>query len=72
MQPSELRDALRRLGLSQVQLARDLRVSDRAVRYWLAGTYRVPAPAIRVIRRSLERGYYDTPVPSPRLEARLG
>ena len=61
MSPIELRDGLRTLGLSQVQLARDLGVTDRTVRYWTAGTHRVPAPVVRVVRQSLERGYYLPP-----------
>lgn len=61
MEPRELAEALRALGVSHTQFGRDLGVSDRTVRYWLAGTYRIPAAAIRLARESLRRGYYRPP-----------
>jgi len=36
MTPQEFRRALARLGLSQVQVAKQLGVAPRTVRYWLA------------------------------------
>ncbi|MGD0485108.1 MAG: adhesin [Gemmatimonadales bacterium] len=65
MSPLELRDGLQVLGLSQVQLARDLHVTDRAVRYWVAGKHRVPAHVVRIVKQGLERGYYLPPAESP-------
>ena len=40
--PQQLRRALRRLGLNQVQAAKRLNVTDRTVRRWVAGKSRVP------------------------------
>lgn len=42
MKPAELRDTLERLGMGQTQLANELGVSARAVRYWLNGRNPVP------------------------------
>ena len=61
MRPTELRDALAVLGLSQCQLARDLQMSDRIVRYWLAGTFAIPAKVVALVQASLKRGYYLAP-----------
>lgn len=50
MTPRQLRAALKRLGLNQVALARAVGVTPRAVRFWLAGTYPVPEPVVRLVR----------------------
>ena len=42
MTARQLRGALRDLGLSQMGLARLLRVDPRTVRHWVAGSYPVP------------------------------
>lgn len=44
MEADELREALDELGISQREAARRLRVSDRAVRYWVAGEREIPGP----------------------------
>lgn len=44
MQGDELREALETLGISQREAARRLQVSDRAVRYWVAGEREIPGP----------------------------
>lgn len=44
MDAKELRAALDTLGISQREAARRLRVSDRAVRYWIAGEREIPGP----------------------------
>ena len=72
MTSAELRSALEDLGVSQLRLARDLGITGRTVRYWVRGTFRVPAPAVTLLRRSVERGYYEAPVTSQGVEAGLG
>ena len=42
MTPAQLRHSLKRLGLSQMELARRLKVDPRTVRHWVAGSYPVP------------------------------
>jgi DNA-binding transcriptional regulator YiaG len=42
MSPAQLRAALRRLKLSQVGLAKRLKVDPRTVRRWIAGDRRIP------------------------------
>lgn len=42
MTPTQLRRCLKRLGLSQMELARRLKVDPRTVRHWVAGSYPVP------------------------------
>lgn len=44
MEADELREALDELGISQREAARRLRVTDRAVRYWVAGEREIPGP----------------------------
>ena len=44
MDGDELQAALDRIGISQREAARRLRVSDRAVRYWIAGDREIPGP----------------------------
>lgn len=44
MDADELREALDELGISQREAARRLRVTDRAVRYWVAGEREIPGP----------------------------
>jgi len=44
MEADELREALDELGISQLEAARRLRVSGRAVRYWVAGEREIPGP----------------------------
>lgn len=44
MDADELRDVLDELGITQREAARRLRVSDRAVRYWVAGEREIPGP----------------------------
>lgn len=52
----EFRDALEELGLSQVEAARRLRVTDRTVRYWVAGEREIPGPVEVLIEDWLRRG----------------
>ncbi len=42
MTSTQLRTALRRLGLSQMALSRLLKVDGRTVRHWVGGSYPVP------------------------------
>lgn len=44
MDGDELQQALETLDLSQREAAERLRVSERAVRYWIAGEREVPGP----------------------------
>jgi len=50
MTPKQLRAALKRLGFSQLEAARRLGVNPRTVRFWVAGTYRIPEPVVILIR----------------------
>lgn len=48
--PQEFRRVLRRLHLSQVEAARQLRVNERTVRRWVAGDSRIPESVSLVLR----------------------
>ena len=50
MTPDEYREALARLGLSQVAAARLLGVDERTSRRWAGGERDVPAPAVRFLQ----------------------
>jgi DNA-binding transcriptional regulator YiaG len=50
MTPDEYRDAIERLGLSQVAAARLLGVDERTSRRWAKGDRDVPPPAVRFLR----------------------
>jgi DNA-binding transcriptional regulator YiaG len=50
MTPKQLRTVLRRLGFSQLEAARRLGVHARTVRFWVAGTYRIPEPVVILLR----------------------
>ena len=53
MTPTELRDTLRRLGLSQIEAARLLGVDPSAVRRWLTdkdSRRSIPGPAVAFLR----------------------
>ncbi len=50
MTPKQFRAALKRLGLTQVGAARRLGVNPRTVRFWVAGTYRIPEPVVILLR----------------------
>jgi DNA-binding transcriptional regulator YiaG len=49
MSSNQLRIALERLKLNQVQLGRALGVDPRSVRYWLAGDRTIPEPVAQLI-----------------------
>lgn len=55
MEAEEFQDALDRLGISQVEAARRLRVSDRAVRFWVAGDRKIPGPVEVLVECWLEK-----------------
>jgi len=42
MTPTQLRRSLRRLRLSQMELARRLKVDGRTLRHWIAGDSPIP------------------------------
>ena len=50
MTPSELRDLIARLGLTQPEVARLLGTTDRSVRMWLTGARNITPLAARVLR----------------------
>ena len=50
MTSTQLRAALKRLRLTQVGAARQLGVSPRTMRFWIAGTYRIPEPVAILVR----------------------
>lgn len=65
MTHTEMRAILEGVGLSQAALARELGVSYRTVKRWAAGTSRIPAPAVRLLRVACNRGYWPKPRQTP-------
>jgi len=61
MSPKQFRDALKGLDLNQVEIARELGVTGRTVRYWIAGTYPIPEAVSLLIR-----AWLATPSTRPR------
>jgi len=55
MTATQLRAALKRLGLSQVAAAARLGVAPRTMRYWVAGERRIPEP-VAILLRTWIRG----------------
>ena len=53
MTPAELENARAALGLTQGEIGKALGVTDRAVRYWLAGVKPIPRMAEALIRLAL-------------------
>ncbi len=49
LSPDEFRDALKRLGFSQVGFARFIEYDDRQVRHWIAGNWPVPRVVCELI-----------------------
>ena len=49
MTTRQLRAALKRLGITQVEAARRLRVNPSTLRRWLAGSRRIPGPVAVVM-----------------------
>lgn len=56
MTADEYRDAIERLGLSQVAAARLLGVDDRTSRRWAIGERDIPPPAERFLRYLIATG----------------
>jgi DNA-binding transcriptional regulator YiaG len=56
MTPDEYREAIERLGLSQVGAARLLGIDERTSRRWAIGERDVPAPAERFLRYLIATG----------------
>jgi transcriptional regulator with XRE-family HTH domain len=56
MSATEYRDALAKLGLTQVGAARLMGVSDRTSRRWASGEQDIPPPVERLIRAYID-GY---------------
>ena len=54
MTGEQLRQALERLGTSQVQFAKAIGHNDRTVRGWIAGRYKVPKDISLLINLLLE------------------
>lgn len=50
MTPDDYREAIEKLGLSQIAAARLLGVDERTSRRWANGERDVPAPAARFLR----------------------
>jgi DNA-binding transcriptional regulator YiaG len=50
MTPDDYRDAIEKLGLSQVAAAKLLGVDERTSRRWANGERDVPAPAVRFLQ----------------------
>ena len=49
MTADELRETLHKFDISQASFARAIGVSDRIVRYWIAGKYPIPRRTVAVI-----------------------
>jgi DNA-binding transcriptional regulator YiaG len=68
MTSDELRETLRRFDISQAGFARAIGVSNRMVRYWIAGKYPIPRRTIAVIEimaelnemRTVEKNFAET------------
>ncbi len=56
MTATQLRAALKRLGLSQVAAAARLGVAPRTMRYWVAGERRIPEPVAILLRAWIKEG----------------
>ena len=56
MTPKQLRAALKRLHLSQMELSRRLEVAPQTVRRWVAGTTRIPKAVELLVQRWLANG----------------
>jgi len=56
MTPDQYREAIERLGLSQVAAARRLGVDARTSRRWANGERDIPAPAERFLRYLIGTG----------------
>jgi DNA-binding transcriptional regulator YiaG len=50
MTPTDFRNTLARLGLSQTGASRVLGVSDRQVRRWASGDISVPQPVVIILK----------------------
>ncbi len=55
MTPQQLRSAIHRLGISQVELSRRLGVNPRTVRRWVLGEQVVPGPVVAAVKCWLDR-----------------
>lgn len=56
MTPRQLRTALKKLDVNQVELAGRLGVTPRAVRFWLAGKRGIPEPVAILVRTWVREG----------------
>jgi len=56
MTATQLRAALKRLGLNQVATAARLGVAPRTMRYWVAGERRIPEPVAILLRTWIKEG----------------
>lgn len=56
MTPAQFRHLLAKAGLTQVEAARLLDVSDRTMRRYVAGPGRVPKIAVLAVLRVIEKG----------------
>jgi transcriptional regulator with XRE-family HTH domain len=59
MTAKQLRHAIKRLGWTQVELARRLGVNPRTVRKWVLSERPISEPAARLIRTWLAKGQPD-------------
>ena len=50
LSPAEIREIRQKLNMTQARLAAVLGVSIRAVRYWEAGSRRIPGPVNALLR----------------------
>ena len=53
MTSKELREAIRSLGMTQVQMAAYLRVSEGAVSLWINGLRPIPGPVCKLVEMAL-------------------
>jgi DNA-binding transcriptional regulator YiaG len=68
MTADELRETLHRFDISQAGFARAIGVSNRMVRYWIAGKYPIPRRTVAVIEimaelneaRTTEKNFAET------------
>lgn len=70
MNPREFRDLIDRAGLSQSEVARQLQISDRTVRRYLAARGQVPTLVVRAVMHLIAERAAQSSAPFTRTDLR--